>query len=109
MTHNHDHTHNSGHTHSHPHNHGDGSSHNHNQQQNSTADELTTEQKLERLLNHWIAHNESHKETFITWAERAGNDSLDQIALKLEKAGQLSGEITLQLEDALKKLKNSKE
>ena len=86
MTHNHNHSH----SHSHDHNH---------------SDELTLEQKLQTLLGHWVDHNESHKDTFFTWAKRAKDQGIDDIALNLEKAGQLSQEVTIQLKDALKKFK----
>jgi len=92
MTH-HDHD---SHDHSHDHSH----SHSHN-----PSPELTFEQKLEKLFTHWIDHNESHKDTFLTWAERAEEAGLAKIAGNLEKAGQLSEEVTLQLKDALNNLK----
>lgn len=85
-------------THDHSHDHGH--SHSHDQTQ-----ELTLEQKLEKLFGHWIDHNDSHKETFFTWAKRAEEAGLLEVAEKVEKAGQLSNEITRQLKDAFAKLK----
>jgi len=69
---------------------------------------LTFEQKLEKLFTHWIDHNDSHKETFYTWAGRAKEADLDQVALHIERAGQLSEQVTQHLHDALKNLKNGR-
>ena len=100
--HSHDHDQNDpndqGHSHDHDHSHSQGHDHNH-------THELTFEQKLEKLFSHWIEHNDSHKDTFYTWAGRAKEAGLDQIAENIEKAGLLSEDVTRQLRDALNKLK----
>ncbi|WP_299982349.1 hypothetical protein [Desulfobacula sp.] len=96
MTHHHDH----GHDHSHDHSHGHSHSHSHDH-----SHELTFEQKLDKLFTHWIDHNESHKDTFLIWAGRAKEAGLAGVAGNLEKAGQLSEDVTSQLKDALNKLK----
>jgi len=111
MTHDHDHSHNNSHDHDHDHDKGHSHSHDHAHEHShghdhSHAQELTLEQKLEKLLGHWIDHNNSHKDTFFTWAQRAKDGDIDAIALNLEKAGQLSREVTMQLEEAHKKLKS---
>lgn len=90
MTHEHGHPHSHSHDHSHSHSHGH---------------ELTFEQKLEKLFDHWIDHNDSHKDTFFTWADRAKEAGLDAVAQNIEKAGQLSEEVTRQLKEALENLK----
>jgi hypothetical protein len=105
-SHEHSHTHDHAHSHSHSHNDGHGHDHDHTHSHDQVH-ELTLEQKLEKLLGHWINHNESHKDTFFTWAQRAKGEGIDQIALDLEKAGQLSQEVTQQLKDAFQKLKKA--
>ena len=88
MTHEHGHSHGHGHDHGHSHTH-----------------ELTFEQKLEKLFAHWIDHNNSHKDTFFTWAKRAREAGLNDVADHIDNAGKLSEDVTVQLEDALKKIK----
>lgn len=102
MTHYHDPNHNRGHNHDHSHSHSHGHLHSHD---NGQFPELTFEQKLEKLFAHWIDHNESHKETFFTWAQRAEEAGLEQVAQNLKKAGQMSCDVTGQLKDALKNLR----
>ncbi|CCK80667.1 conserved uncharacterized protein [Desulfobacula toluolica Tol2] len=67
---------------------------------------MTFEQKLEKLFGHWIDHNNSHKDTFFTWAGRAKEAGLDEVAEKIEKAGKLSEEVTVLIQDALKKIQD---
>ena len=96
------------HDHSHSHDHGDDHSEDHSHSHDhdhSHSHELTFEEKLEKLFAHWIDHNDSHKDTFFTWAQRAKDGDIDEVALNLEKAGQLSQEVTMQLKEAQKKLK----
>lgn len=101
MTH-HDHSHS--HDHGHSHNHGHSHDHDHSHDHGHTH-ELSFEQKLEKLFDHWIDHNESHRETFLTWAQRAREAKLDRVADQIEKAGQVAGEITRLLKEAEKELK----
>ena len=117
MTHDHDHSHSHSHnhdnehshSHDHSHDHGNNHDHSHNNEHNHNHDqgpshELTLEQKLEKLLGHWINHNDSHKDTFFNWAQQAEDGGLEKIALNLKKAGELSQEVTMQLKDAFKNL-----
>jgi hypothetical protein len=100
--HTHDHSHDNSHDHGHSHDHGQGHSHSHD---HGPAHELTFEQKLETLFAHWIDHNDSHKDTFFTWAGRAKEAGLADVAADIEQAGQLSEKVTLLLRDALEKVK----
>jgi hypothetical protein len=104
MTHDHDHSHDHDQTHNHNHSHDHGHTHTHTHD-HGPSHELTFEQKLEKLFSHWIDHNDSHKDTFYTWAGRAKEAGLDKIAANIEKAGELSKEVTQQLREALNKLK----
>jgi hypothetical protein len=98
MTHHHNHDNDHSHDHSHDSDHSHSNDHGH-------SHELTFEQKLEKLFGHWIDHNESHKDTFFTWAKRAREADLEEVAGHIEKAGQLSNDVTRHIKDALNKLK----
>ena len=95
-----DHSHNHRHSHQHSHDHGHSHGHTH-----SHENELTLEQKLEKLVAHWIDHNDSHKETYFTWARRAKEDGMESVAEKINRAGQLSDQVTSLLKEALSQLK----
>ena len=66
--------------------------------------EMTLEQKLNTLFSHWIDHNGSHKDNFLSWAEKARDAGLTEVASSLEQAGSISQEVTKKLEAALAKL-----
>lgn len=85
MSHDHDHTH----THSHSH----GSS------------DMSMEEKLNTLFSHWIDHNDSHKDNFFSWAGKAREAGLAEVADALEAAGTLSDQVTGKLKEAHAKLK----
>lgn len=99
-THSHEHDHGHGHSHSHEHGHGHGKNHVHH-----PPEEMTLEQKLEKLLTHWIDHNDSHKDTFFTWAARAKENGIESVGETIEQAGQLSEQVTILLKDALAAIK----
>lgn len=100
-THSHHHHHHHDHDHDHEHSHGHAHHHHHD-----NAQELSMAQKLETLLGHWIDHNDSHKGTFITWAERARKEELGKVADCLDQVGDLSAQIAEQLKKAQSQLKS---
>ena len=104
MTHDHDHTHEHAHAHSHAHEH----SHHHDHGHGDTQEkEMTMDEKLAILLAHWVDHNESHKESFISWAQKAREEGLSGIAEHLEEAGRLSDLVSKEIEKARDGLKQS--
>ncbi len=92
MTH-HDHTHSHDHDHSHGH-------HDHGH----SDIPMSLEEKLTTLLAHWVDHNESHKDNFVAWADRAEGGSLSEVAAHLKEAGALSCQVTEALKKARKAL-----
>ena len=100
-SHSHPHDHNHEHEHDHHHSHSHENSHSHS---HTHSHELSFEQKLEKLFSHWIDHNNSHKETFMTWAQRAKEANLTAVAENIEKAAQMSEELTKSLQEGLKTL-----
>ena len=95
--HEHDH-HGHSHTHSHGHDH-----HGHDQHKN-TGKELSFKEKLLVLFQHWIEHNDSHKDNYISWAKKAEDENLSDTAALLMDAAAASDIITEKLEKALKTL-----
>lgn len=78
--------------------------HDHSHDHNHTKSELSFQEKLTSLFQHWIDHNSSHKENYLTWAEKAKKENLSDIVSCLEQAGELSDKINIQLKKALKEL-----
>jgi len=87
--HTHDHDHGHPHTHEHEHTH-------------EPVHEMSMEEKISTLLNHWIDHNNSHMETYRSWAQKAEDASLAEVAVLLKETAEVSGTITEKLNAALK-------
>lgn len=104
MTHHH-HDHSHPHGHGHPHHHG----HDHGSHpgcgENASTDEhapspLSTKEKLAKMLDHWVHHNQDHVASYRLWAQRARSEGLPAVADALETVAQKSLELTDLLEKA---------
>ncbi len=67
--------------------------------------ELGFKDKLETLFTHWIDHNNSHKDSYLSWGHKASHENLEAVTKILEEAAALSDQITLKLVQALEQLK----
>ncbi len=76
------------------------SHHSHTEPQNP----LSFQEKMIKLLDHWINHNDDHSKTYIDWAEKAKLNNMDDTADILETVSQMTVEINKKLEQALKQL-----
>lgn len=93
MSHHHDHDHN----HDHDHAHHNGHSHTHSR--------LSFSEKLVKLLDHWIDHNDHHAEDYRKWAQDARENGYMQVADLLESAAELTGTISDRFREAGGKVK----
>ena len=60
--------------------------------------------KLSKLCEHWAAHNNSHKESYIKWRDIAKEKGLLTVAEKLDKAIEIMDKSTEYLLSAKKEL-----
>ena len=58
-----------------------------------TPDELPLDQKLLKLLEHWVKHNTDHAVTYRNWAEKAKANGMAQVAKLLDDAADASLQI----------------
>lgn len=77
-------------------------SHSHQHHSHETGSELTFNQKLEKLLDHWTHHNEDHAQTYRQWAERCREHNLEELAAALERIAEMNLEINNQMDGARK-------
>ena len=100
------HHHHDDHEHHHHHDHDHDHTHHHHEHDHSHDEthEMSLEEKLSTLLNHWIAHNNSHLDTYRSWAEKAENAALADVAARLKETAEISEKITKTLEAALKSI-----
>ncbi|MDP2862532.1 MAG: hypothetical protein Q8N95_07055 [Desulfobacterales bacterium] len=76
--------------------------HNHNHHNQETASTLSFDQKMAKLLEHWIKHNKEHAETYRDWARKAKDKDVGKVFILLEEAAVITEEINKKFEEALK-------
>lgn len=74
--------------------------HHHGHHDHEVKSELTFDEKLIKLLDHWLKHNQDHAGTYGEWAERARQNQLDGVAALLEDVCGLTAEINTRIESA---------
>ena len=67
-------------------------------------DGLSEREKLERLLEHWIKHNDDHIKTYREWSEKAKAQDLQDVATLLEEACEITGSLNELFKRAIEKL-----
>ncbi len=72
--------------------------HNHSHHHDVKSD-LTFEDKLIKLLEHWLKHNADHAETYRAWANRARTNNLSQVGALLDEVSAMS----VDMDDRFKK------
>jgi hypothetical protein len=74
--------------------------HHHGHHDHEVRSELTFDEKLIKLLDHWLKHNQDHAGTYGEWAERARQNQLEAVAALLEEVCDLTAEINTRIESA---------
>ena len=92
------------HDHSHHHTHGS-SGHHHHSHSHDVASNLTFEEKMIKLLEHWIKHNEDHAGTYADWAIKAEKEGFEVVGNLLNEATRVTRTVTTSFEAALAELK----
>jgi hypothetical protein len=74
--------------------------HHHDHDHDVTSD-LTFEEKLIKLLEHWLKHNHDHAHTYREWAERARTNDLSQVGTLIDEIGEMTQSIDGKIREAL--------
>ncbi len=67
--------------------------HDHHDHHHESTTQMPFEEKLKKIIAHWIRHNEDHAGTYADWAEKAREQKMDQVADLLEEAGKMNLEM----------------
>jgi hypothetical protein len=81
------------HHHDHPHDH----SHDHDHH----GTEMAADEKIARLLEHWIQHNDDHIRSYREWAEKARAQGLAEAAAKIDEAVEMTAAVSGAFREAL--------
>jgi hypothetical protein len=76
----------------------------HHHHDHDAHDEIPFDEKLLKLLGHWIKHNEDHALNYRKWAEKAKANGRSNAAGLLEEAADMSLTINEKFEAALDRL-----
>ena len=71
--------------------------HSHDHEIQST---LTFDEKMIKLLEHWIKHNDDHAETYRDWAQKAKAKNMRKASSLLEDAAEMTLMINKKFEEA---------
>ena len=75
--------------------------HHHHDHHHDPQGELSFNEKIEKILSHWIKHNEDHALNYRNWAEKAKAKDMEEAAILLEQAADMSLAINEKFEAAL--------
>jgi len=73
----------------------------HHHHDHDSPEALSFDDKLAKLLSHWIKHNEDHAINYRNWAEKAKRNGKDEAAGLLEAAAEMSLAVNEKFEAAL--------
>jgi hypothetical protein len=73
----------------------------HHHHDHDSHEEIAFDDKLVKLLSHWIKHNEDHALNYRNWAEKAKTNGNGLVAGLLEEAAEMSLTINEKFETAL--------
>jgi hypothetical protein len=73
----------------------------HHHDHHSSSSDMTFNERMTTLLNHWIKHNEEHARTYLDWAAKAKSQNLDEIAPLLAEAADMTHAISHKFEAAI--------
>jgi ABC-type Zn2+ transport system substrate-binding protein/surface adhesin len=97
MSHHHEHEH----CHTHEHQHENGHTHEHD---HGTPGTLSFSEKMVKLFDHWITHNDDHASNYRDWAAKAAAENLPEAAALLKEAADMTRQISEKFEAAAKSM-----
>ena len=89
------------------HHHKESHHHHHHGDQTSASGEMALKEKLEKLLAHWVSHNDDHAENYRDWGSKAQAEGFDDVARLLEEAAALTQTISERFNAAADALKSN--
>jgi len=66
---------------------------------------LSEREKLGKLLEFWIKHNDDHVNTYREWSKKAGRENMGEVVNLLEEASELTLSINELFKQAMKELR----
>ena len=77
----------------------------HHHHEHEIKSDLSLQEKMVKLLDHWIKHNSEHADNYHNWAIRAKEENMDEVASLLEDAASLTLDISVKFKKAISEIK----
>ncbi len=84
------------------------SHHDHHHHHHDQKSELSFDEKLVKLLEHWIKHNADHATSYRDWAEKAKAEGFAAAGAPLSDAAEMTLEISKKFEEAIGFIKKAR-
>lgn len=78
------------------------SHHNHDESSDNANRPLAFPEKAQKLIDHWIKHNDDHASSYRQWADSFRSNGLESAAELIESAAVLTQHINATLTEALR-------
>jgi len=75
--------------------------HHHHHNDHDSHGELSFDEKMAKMLDHWIKHNQDHALNYRNWAEKAKANGKDDAGVLLGEAADISLAINAKFEAAM--------
>jgi uncharacterized protein (DUF302 family) len=79
--------------------------HHHHHHGHETESTLSFDEKLIKLIEHWIKHNGDHAETYRDWAQKAKQNGMGDASVLLNDVAELTDRISKILGQAAESVK----
>ena len=79
--------------------------HHHHDHDHEIVSTLSFDEKMIKLLEHWVKHNDDHAETYRDWAKKAKEKNMDEAGSLLEDAAEMTLEISKKFEEAARTIR----
>jgi rubrerythrin len=83
----------------------DHDSHHHHSNHHHGHEKISDQQKLVKMMEHWIHHNQDHAHSYYEWAKRAKDMGWEQVAGILEEVAEQAMMQNRSIEQALALMK----
>ena len=73
----------------------------HHHHDHDSHGEIPFDEKLKKIISHWVKHNEDHATNYRNWAEKAKANGQEKASEFLEEAAEMSQAVNEKFEAAL--------
>jgi len=63
--------------------------------------EHSMSERIEKIISHWIKHNDDHIQNYKEWSEKAKQENLSEVSALLNEVAEMSGTINEKLKRTL--------